>query len=415
MVLSVLRQLHNLFVMATIKVKFSCPEKPGAEGTVYYQVIHEKKSRRMPTDYRVLADEWSEKRQMVVTTQKSVRRDEVLAIREKIRQDVERINKIVYGFEMKGLIYTVDDVVEEFNRCTEEYSLFNFMEKVIARLKQNGKVRTAETYRSALMSLRKFNAGDQLMLDSVTPDTMECYEGWLRGQGKAANTVSFYTRIVRAVYNRAVEQGIIEDRHPFRRVYTGVDKTVKRALPLRILKKIKTMDLSDDHELDFARDMFMLSFYLRGMSFIDMAYLRKSDRKSGYVVYRRRKTGQLLTIKWTEEMAGILKKYPENTTEYLFPILRRAGRNERYAYRNVAYSVNKNLKKIAEKIDLSVPLTLYVARHSWASVARQRGVPVSVISEGMGHDSEMTTHIYLASLDNSVVDNANRKVMKALE
>jgi len=401
--------------MATIKVKFRCLEQTGGEGIVYYQVTHDRCVRRLPTEYRVFENEWSEKRQMVVTSAQSARRDEVLSIRERIRQDVERLNKIVYGFEMKGLLYAVDDVVEEFKRYSDEYSLFSFMERVIARLKQNGKARTSETYKSALMSLQKFRKGEDMMLDNVTSDTMEGYEAWLREQGKAANTVSFYTRIVRAVYNRAVEQGIIEDRHPFRRVYTGVDKTVKRALPLRMLKKIKTLELADEPELDFARDMFMLSFYLRGMSFVDMAYLRKSDRNNGYVTYRRRKTGQLLTIKWTEEMAEILKKYPENLTEYLFPILRKQGRNERYAYRNVAYSINRSLKKVAEKIGLGVPLTLYVARHSWASVARQRGVPVSVISEGMGHDSEMTTHIYLASLDNTVVDKANRTVMKALK
>ncbi|MBD5153522.1 MAG: tyrosine-type recombinase/integrase, partial [Oscillibacter sp.] len=156
------------------------------------------------------------------------------------------------------------------------------------------------------------------------------------------------------------------------------------------------------------------SFMLRGMSFIDMAYLRKSDLLNGYVAYRRRKTGQLLTIEWTKEMQMILDKYPENDSEYLLPIIRNARTNERYTYRNVGYNINHNLKTVAKKVGITIPLTLYVARHSWASVAKAKGIPLSVISEGMGHDSEATTQIYLASLDTSVVDKANSLILKSL-
>lgn len=174
------------------------------------------------------------------------------------------------------------------------------------------------------------------------------------------------------------------------------------------------MDLSNFSELDYARDIFMLSFFMRGMSFIDMAYLKKTDLKNGYINYRRRKTGQLLTIAWTREMQSIIDKYPENPTPYLFPIIRTEGINERYAYRNASYNVNHSLKRISAKLGLQIPLTMYVARHSWASVAKSKGIPLSVISEGMGHNSESTTRIYLASLDTSVIDRANALIIKSL-
>lgn len=167
--------------------------------------------------------------------------------------------------------------------------------------------------------------------------------------------------------------------------------------------------------LDFARDMFLMSFYLRGMSFIDMAFLKKSDLKNGYVTYRRRKTGQQLVIEWTKEMQMILDKYPENASDYLLPIIRNPATNERCTYRNAGYNINHNLKRIAGMIGVSIPLTLYVARHSWASAAKAKGIPLSVISEGMGHDSEATTQIYLASLDTSVVDKANSLILKSLK
>lgn len=243
---------------------------------------------------------------------------------------------------------------------------------------------------------------------------MEAYEAWHKLRGNSPNTISFYTRILRAVYHRAIEDGIIEDRNPFRHVYTGVDKTVKRAIPLVYVKKIKALDLSLSLPLDYARDMFLMSFYLRGMSFIDMTFLRKADLKNGYVVYRRRKTGQRLTIEWTQEMQVILDKYQENPTQYLLPIIKTVGINERCAYRNIGYNINRSLKKIARMVGISIPLTMYVARHSWASAAKAKGIPISVISEGMGHDSEATTQIYLASLDTSIVDKANSLILSSL-
>ena len=150
------------------------------------------------------------------------------------------------------------------------------------------------------------------------------------------------------------------------------------------------------------------------MSFIDMAYLKKADLRNGRVTYRRSKTGQLLIIEWTKEMQMILDKYPENKSGYLMPIIRNPGTNERSVYQNAGYNINHNLKRIAEMVGVTIPLTLYVARHSWASAARTKGIPISVISEGMGHDSEMTTQIYLAGLDTSAVDKANSLIIKSL-
>lgn len=401
--------------MASIKVKFRPSTVADHEGTIYYQIIHERKVRQLLTEYKVYPVEWDENRSMVTTIQKSERKTFILSIRERIRWDIERLTKIDRKLDANGLIYTADDVIDEFNRYAHEYSLFNFMESIIAKLKHNGKIRTSETYKSTLNSFKKFREDEDIMLDCITSEIMEAYEAWHKNRGVAPNTISFYTRILRAVYNRAVEDDIIENRNPFRHVYTGVDKTVKRALPLAVIKKIKALDLSLTPALDCARNMFLMSFYLRGMSFIDMAFLKKTDLKNGYVTYRRRKTGQQLIIEWTKEMQMILDKYPENTSDYLLPVIRNPGLNERCTYRNTGYNINHSLKRIAGMVGVTIPLTFYVARHSWASAAKAKGIPLSVISEGMGHDSEATTQIYLASLDTSVVDKANSLILKSLK
>ena len=400
--------------MASIKVKFKPSTVANHEGTIFYQILHERKQRQLFSDYHVFPSEWDETRSMVITTQTSERRSLILSIRERIRWDVERFGKIIRKLGTESMAYTADDVIDEFNRYVNEYSLFNYLENHIIKLKQNGKIRTAETYISTLNSFKKFRKDEDIMLDCLNSEIMEAYEAWHHQRGIAPNTISFYTRILRAAYNRAVEDDIIENRNPFRHVYTGVDKTVKRALPLSAIKKIRSLDLALIPELDYARDMFMMSFMLRGMSFIDMVYLRKTDLANGYVTYRRRKTGQQLIIEWTKEMQMLLDKYPENTSGYLLPIIKSPGLSERSTYRNVGYNINRNLKRVAEKAGIGISLTLYVARHSWASIAKSKGIPLSVISAGMGHDSESTTQIYLASLDTSVVDEANSIIINSL-
>lgn len=401
--------------MFSIKVKFRASTAAGREGTIYYQIICGRKVRQLQSGCHVLPWEWDERRAAVTAPYKSERRQLLITVRDRIRRDIERLTRIGQRLDATGVSYTADDIISEYGRFTHEYSLFNFMEGIIIRLRQQGRIRTAETYRTALNSFRKFSREEDIMLDSISPETMEAYEAWHRNRCVTPNTISFYTRILRAVYNRAVEEDIITDRKPFRHVYTGVDKTVKRALPLPILKRIKSLDLSRSPSLDYARDMFMMSFYLRGMSFIDMAFLKKTDLRNGHVTYRRRKTGQLLVIGWTKEMQLIHDKYPENKSDYLLPIIRLPGANERSTYRNAGYNINHSLKQIATLTGVTIPLTLYVARHSWASAAKAKGIPLSIISEGMGHDNETTTQIYLASLDTTAVDKANELIIKSLK
>ena len=202
------------------------------------------------------------------------------------------------------------------------------MQGVIAQLKQLNRERTSETYTAALRSFMIFRENQDLPLSGITSDLLLLYEAYLKNRGICMNTISFYMRILRAVYNRAVERGLIAQQHPFRHVYTGVDKAIKRAIPIKSIKALKALDLTKQSSLDFARDMFLFSFYTRGMSFVDMAYLRKTDLKNGVLTYRRRKTGQHLTIKWENCMAEIIAKYPENQTDYLLPIIKKKG-NER--------------------------------------------------------------------------------------
>ncbi len=300
-------------------------------------------------------------------------------------------------------------------RKREEKSFYQFAQRVIAHLNELGKVRLAETYTTTLNSFKRFRGNVDLSLGKIDSDLIMAYEAHLRQRGISANSSSFYMRNLRAIYNRAVEKGLTIQCNPFKHVYTGIDKTVKRAVPLCVIKQIKEMDLTASSAQSLARDMFLFSFYTRGMSFIDMAYLRKRDLSGGVLTYRRRKTGQRLLIKWEKPMQEIVEKYSITGSVYLLPIINpHSGVDERRQYIHKAHNINTSLKAIGDRLGLSVSLTMYVARHAWASIARSKNVPLSVISEGMGHDSEATTRIYLASLDTAAIDKANNMILKSL-
>ena len=242
-------------MMTSIKVKFRPSTVDGKEGGLYFQIIHNRVVRQLNTDYKVFAEEWNAESESIVI--KGSRSNFLLGIQERLSWDVARLEKVVRTLETERRRFSADDVITMFHKQTKESSLFTFMHGVIAQLKQLGKVRTSETYIATLKSFMAFRDGQDVPLDSISSDLMLVYEAHLKARDVRMNTISFYMRNLRAVYNRAVEKGLTPQNNPFRHVYTGVDKTIKRAIPIEEIKSLKELDLSLKPSLDFARDMFM--------------------------------------------------------------------------------------------------------------------------------------------------------------
>lgn len=397
--------------MASISIKFRPSTVVGKEGSIYFQIIHNRIVRQLNTDYRIFASEWDDSSETILL--QNGQRPILNAIKERLEWDYSRLQKVVLQLENSRTRYCADDVIMMFHKQSKESSFFAFTHQVITQLQELGRIRTSETYIAALHSFKAFRQEEDIPIDSINVHLIQRYEAWLKTKGVRLNTISFYMRILRAVYNRAVEKGLTEQNRPFRRVYTGVEKTVKRAVSIQMLKALKALDLTLKPGLALTRDLFLFSFYTRGMSFVDMAYLKKKDLRNGILTYRRRKTGQKLVIKWEKCMSDIIERNKSIHPDYLLPIITTAG-NERKQYKNALHTTNNHLHKLSIMIGLTRPLTMYVARHTWASVARDSNIPISVISEGMGHDSEATTQIYLASLESTVIDKANRKIIRLI-
>lgn len=402
--------------MATVKTKFRASASETKEGTLFYQVIHNRVARQIHIGYKLYPQEWDAENKEIIFPPDTgeARRSYLVSLKTAVQEDTKRLRSIVSHLDRSGNTYTAEDVVAKYRSPTDNHCFLSFSRNLVGQLKQIGKQCTADTYTTAINSFARFRNERDVPLDDVDSDLMTAYETYLKASSICPNSISFYMRNLRAIYNRAVDKGLTVQHYPFKHVYTGIDKTVKRAVPLNVIRQIRDLDLSLYPLMDYTRDIFMFSFYTRGMSFIDMAFLKKKDLQNGILSYRRHKTNQQLFIKWEKPMQELINKYDTSGTPYLLPIIKNCDKDERRQYKSEAHRVNRNLKKIGRQLGLVIPLTTYVARHGWASIAKSKNIPIATISEAMGHDSETTTHIYLASLDTSVVDKANSLILKSL-
>ena len=292
-----------------------------------------------------------------------------------------------------------------------------FMQQQIQEKRACNKVKTSVNYHSALRSFNRFleakGHSTRIPFELLTDELVTDYEAYLlQERGITKNSSSFYLRALHAVYKRGVDSFRLRLPDPFSHAYTGVDKTDKRAVNLDIIVKLMKCNVIDTR-LEFCRDLFVFSFFARGIAFIDLVKLKKGNLVNGRLIYHRSKTGHLLSVKVEKNMLAIINKYTRKEDDYLFPILKTDTFTPK-AYWSALRMYNLHLKELSAKAGIHVKLTSYVARHSWATEAMRQHVPLRVISESMGHSNEKTTSIYLSSLDNREVDKATRKILDAV-
>ncbi|GHU62447.1 transposase [Bacteroidia bacterium] len=377
----------------SIKLKFIPSKVKGKEGVICLQLIHNRRIKLLRTRFHLHPHEWENQPEHIKTA---------------LESEIHTIRDLIRLLEMRG-DYTVEELTDLYANNSFNGYLFPFIDYIVKDLTNNNRRKTASICMTAKKSFERFLGGQDILLDKIDNCLMQKYENYLKTTGMMKNTVSCYMRALRSVYNQAVKRGLTTQKNPFANIFTRIDKTVKRAVNEEIIVRLKNMDLSIHKELALARDLFMFSFYMRGISFIDMANLRKSNVKNGYVAYSRSKTRQILTVKLEACMQKIISRYESQTVDdYLLPVYTAQNRDNTSQLRNH----NKRLKRISEMLGLGKSLSSYVTRHTWATLALRKGISIEVISESMGHENETTTRIYLASLDQSVVDKANAEIIK---
>lgn len=304
-----------------------------------------------------------------------------------------------------------------------------YIPEVIGMLKREGKFPAMHVYACTLRSYEKFcaeerhpkNATASLSMQEIfTPERLKEYEDWLAGQQSSPNTISTYMRTLQAVYNRWMSPGI-EGYNPvlFKDVYTKVESRTKRALTAEQMEQLRNTDFSvltlrQQQVLTY----FLLMFMLRGMPFIDLAHLRKSDLRNRRITYRRHKTGKLMVVDVPPDAMRLLQKYRDKTdSEYLFPLLHGGlfMEEHHHRYQETLRHFNRELARLMKQLLPGVSVSSYTARHTWATLAYHSGVPVGLISQSLGHSSIRVTMTYLKPFDAEVIDRINRQVISLVK
>lgn len=284
------------------------------------------------------------------------------------------------------------------------------------RLREAGRYETAKRYQTVLNSFLDFTGRKETGFESLTPSLLLGYETHLKNKACRQGTISLYIRTLRAICHQAEREEEIElPPHLFDYIYTRQDPTTKRALSLESLNRIVQFDTTIKNvKLAFTRDMYMLSFYLRGIPFVDLAHLRHTDIRDGILYYHRSKTGQPLFVQLDPKAIEIIRRHATDKDKscYLLPLIKRPGdKDEHRQYESALRLYNKRLKLLAKELGLEENLTSYVVRHSWATIAYDHGISVAYISESLGHNSEEVTYHYLESFTVDTLNDVNNFVI----
>lgn len=403
--------------MATIKLKRRPSSVKGNVGTVFFQIMHQRQVRQIYTSLHVGDDEWDDHDELVIIPPGAcLERQKYLAsVMESLNACRKKLLAIISDFDRNSAPYSAQDVAMAYNSPTAVKGLVSFTRRLIEDMKRISKMATVKRFEVTLNSLLRYTEGREVAWPDLTSTFILGFEEFLMKRGLCRNSSSFYMRNLRAIVNRAAEQDYDVPRNPFKHVYMGVDKTVKRAVSLDAIRMIRDVELTGHPSLDFARKVFMFAFYTRGMSFVDIAFLKKSDLHNGVITYSRRKTRQQLVVRIEPETRKIIDSFGKSDNAFLLPIITGETSNAEQQYANAYFRINRNIQKVGAMLGLDTKLTLYVARHAWASIAQANHVSLSTISKAMGHDSEKTTVIYLQSLDTSSVDKANSDIIRMMD
>ena len=388
--------------------------------TVVIQIIRHRRRCVLFTPYRLRKEEFDDMRGIAITRQRNrTHREYIGQVNDYLRYHTGELYRLVHSMEQSGNPFEASDVLAHYRQRDDKRYVETYLLHLVEKCRNKGRYGSAQTFVSTLSVFRKFAGGRQFLLDDLDERQVLAFRDYLQDMGLKPNTVTFYMSKLRAAYNRGVAEGHANSgRRPFDAVTVKNSKTWKLAISDTLMQKVSQAKLTGKQNV--ARDMFLFSFYCRGMSFVDMAYLRQENIREGVIRYRRRKTGQLFTVRILPEMQEIIDRYRLCSTPYVFPILSAAGsgsgktpHNDQQLYdlycRSRCYYLHL-LQDIARKLGTDARLSFGAARHTWASRARRKNIAISVISEGLGHTTERTTRIYLEEMEPCRIDEANRIV-----
>lgn len=296
------------------------------------------------------------------------------------------------------------------------HDMISLATEIVSELEESKHYGNSLFHKSAISALKKYSESETIPFKKVTYEFLTKLERKMLGAGLTVNGIAMYMRTIRAIYNRAIKSKIIDrSNYPFESFKIKLERTTKRNISKADLKAVTSLNLEVDSPIWHARNYFILCFNLIGISFADLLTLKKTDVREGRVIYRRKKTHKLYSIKLTDKAKEIISIYSKSGSIYLLPGLHQdfieGAAKERKRIVQVTKNTNKYLQRLGQELNIGQKLTTYVARHSWATIAKRMGYSKDMIAEALGHEfGNKVTAIYLDSFDQEVIDEMNKIV-----
>lgn len=381
---------------------------------IIFRLSHHRKTISIPTGFAIPLEYWNERDREVKKSFKGVssvsRLNNLLAKRKTELRD--GINELEASGRLKGL--SVTDLKYTLIKPAKTISFFDFAQQLIHEMEEANRFGNARAYKCALGPLKKFNKKEFLRFEEITYTYLKRFETAHLKKGNGLNGLAMYMRTYRAIYNKAIHRGIVSpDSYPFKKYKIKSEPTAKRAISKEKIRRILDLKLEVESPLFNARNYFLCSYLMNGISFIDMAFLKVENILDGRIQYRRQKTARHYDIKVTPQLSSIMDHYlkGKNKTAHIFPIIKREGIRDQHKdiqWERLRY--NKRLKEIAELCKIEERLTSYVSRHSMATNLILNDVPINALSKMLGHSDISTTEIYIKDLPTHILDEYQERL-----
>jgi len=381
---------------------------------ISFRIYHQGKTRMISSKISIHEKFWDEKKKLVKTSHPNN-----VALNLHLTKQLADIQS--------ELLMANDDKIKSFVKPAPvvkikevlKPTVFEFTKELIIELRLDNKIGNAWVYESTINALKKFHPDTNLYFEQIDFQFLDKYNKHLLRSGVKHNTAFFYMRTLRAFYNKAIKHKIVDrNLYPFHDISLKAEKTKKRAIDKLLIKEILDLELEVASSIWHVRNWFMLSFYLMGISFVDLALLSADNIKNGRISYKRQKTGKQYDIKLAPQAVALIDLYQKQPYGFILPIINRRTKNDEERLRLIkdrTRLANKYLKRMAGLIETDETITTYTSRHSWATICKKLGFSIEIIAESLGHEyGNKTTAVYLDSFDQEVIDDANEKVANSV-
>lgn len=368
------------------------------------------------TGYSLLPKDWDDQRRTVKASYKGTNAPVWLNnyFQKQKSSYLDLIGKLAENKQLTGLSNA--DLKERLVGKATEITFCEYTLRQANEMRQLRRIGNARSYEGIIQVIRKHLKGKDIRFEELSYEFLKKFEfHYLSKEGNSKNGLAVYMRTIRAVYNKAIKDGLIAQEHyPFSLYKIKTEPTQKRAIDFQSLKTIELLDFPENDSLFHTKNYFLLSFYLMGISYTDLAHLTRKDITDGRISFSRQKTSRKYDMAITDKAKTILdyylQKFPKS--EYILPIISESDPSRQYKQVQEARKrFNMRLKKIAELCGIEKNLTSYVSRHSFATLAKNKGIPITAISEMLGHESVKTTQVYLDSLPSDLIDKYHRDIL----